>query len=112
MTESFGHGYGVHHNVRAIHSGEYKYIYNHGQINELYHLGNDQFELNNLVDDTNYKNILDEMILKLKELQADTGDIGDKDPNYQQAIRDDKEKFLALKTRREEKVQKSVQINF
>ncbi len=112
LTESFGHGYGVHHIVRAIHSGEYKYIYNHGQINELYHLGNDQFELNNLVDDTNYKNILDEMILKLKELQADTGDIGVKDPNYQQAIRDDKEKFLALQTRREEKVQKSVQINF
>ena len=61
--------------------------------------------------DIKYKNIFDELILKLQELQADTGDLGVQDLNYQQAIRDDKEKFLALKTRREKKVQRSAQIN-
>ena len=45
--------------IFAIRTDRYKYIYNHGtwDVNELYDLHNDPYEMNNLVRDTTYRRI-------------------------------------------------------
>ncbi len=104
MVESFGHGYGEHHIIRALLAGPYKYIYNHGQLDELYNLESDPYELHNLLDTPGYKAIRDEMRDRLYLRQKEYGDLGADDPHYQQAILDDPQKLRELMARREEKV--------
>lgn len=108
MVESFGHGYGEHHIVRALLAGPYKYIDNHGQLDELYDLESDPYELNNLVDQPDYQAILLEMRERLNRWQQESGDLGADDPHYQQAILDDPALLKEMMARREEKVAKYV----
>lgn len=42
---------------RMMRQGDYKFIYTHGIIDQLYHLKNDPHELNNLIFDEDYKEV-------------------------------------------------------
>ncbi|MDZ4785838.1 MAG: sulfatase-like hydrolase/transferase [bacterium] len=52
----------------AIHTGFYKYIRNKRELSELYDLNNDPFELNNLVKNSDYKVIKEDLSKRLKAL--------------------------------------------
>lgn len=108
MVECFGHGYGEHHIVRALLAGPYKYIYNHEQLDELYNLESDPYELHNLIAAPQYQSILTEMKERLHQWQQKTGDLGAQDPHYQQAILDDPHLLREMVARREEKVARLV----
>ena len=112
MIESFGHGYGVHHIVRAVLAGSYKYIYNHEQMDELYHLESDPYELNNLIDDPGHSEMLAEMRQLLKDWQQATGDLGADDPHYHKAVADDPSKLKALMAHRIEVVKRYKESSF
>lgn len=49
---------------RMMRKGDYKFIYTHGIIDQLYNLKNDPDELNNLIFDKDYKEIYQEMYFK------------------------------------------------
>lgn len=46
---------------RMMRRGDFKFIYTHGIINQLYHLGKDKQELNNLIFYEDYSNVYKEM---------------------------------------------------
>lgn len=104
MVESFGHGYGVHHIVRSVIAGNYKYIYNEGQLDELYDLHSDPYELENLIYNPKFATLLSEMQTRLHRWQHETGDQGSDDPFYKKAIAEDAQKLRELIARREAKV--------
>ncbi len=106
MVETFGHGYGAHHIVRAVYSGDYKYIYNHDEIDELYYLGSDPYELNNLINCDEYQSTLNEMRELLKSWQQQTGDLGADDPHYHEAVANDPANLQAMTARRKAKVER------
>jgi arylsulfatase A-like enzyme len=66
------HGHKESYLGRALIMGDYKYIYNHDDIDELYHLKNDPFELRNLVENGSFLPVLREYKTLLSEW-ADTG---------------------------------------
>jgi arylsulfatase A-like enzyme len=105
-VESFGHGYGLHHVVRAQLAGGYKYIDNDGQLDELYHLETDPYELHNLIDDPAHQSALIDMRQRLREWQEQTGDLGADDPNYKRAVSSDPANLRAMSARREEKLRR------
>ena len=75
VVESAGHGYGVGITSRAIASGRYKYVsYFDGNIDELYDLAQDKYELNNLADNEKYADIKTALRSKLLEWQTKTDD--------------------------------------
>lgn len=74
ITETFGHGYGEEINCRAVITGRYKFIANSGQLNELYDLQEDPYELNNLIDQPGYADVQAFLTEKLLAWQAESGD--------------------------------------
>ena len=64
MTQT--HGHYTTHLGRALITDQYKYIYNENDMDELYDLKNDTFEMNNLINNENYSEILKTMKTKLQ----------------------------------------------
>jgi hypothetical protein len=69
------HGHYIQHLGRAIITDKYKYIWNDGDMDELYNLKDDHFELNNLIKDNDYANVLGDMKTRLAQWRRKTGDI-------------------------------------
>lgn len=72
MIEMHGH-YHLHLG-RAIVNDKYKYIYNEKYLDELYDLKNDPYELNNLINNSDYSEVLNEMEVRLRRWREKTGD--------------------------------------
>ena len=72
VCETYGHKYA--HIGRAVMTQRYKYVYNKDQIEELYDLACDPYELNNLYEHPDYQEIKRDMKEKLREWAEETGD--------------------------------------
>jgi len=68
------HGHGEDHVGRLVVTDRYKYVANKAQMDELYDLAADAYELNNLVDDPGYADRLADMRARLSRWQSDTND--------------------------------------
>jgi arylsulfatase A-like enzyme len=68
------HGHGEDHIGRLVVTEQYKYVANQGQMNELYDLENDPYELVNLVNHPAYRDMLLDMKSRLSEWQHKTRD--------------------------------------
>lgn len=68
------HGHLEKHLGRAVITQRYKYIYNDSQIEELYDLCLDPYEMNNLYKDKAMSDILQKMRHLLKQWAQNTGD--------------------------------------
>ena len=68
------HGHWNNHVGRLVVTNRYKYIWNEDDIDELYDLEKDPFELNNLINNKDYKDILVDMKARLKNWRQKTGD--------------------------------------
>ena len=68
------HGHGEEHIGRLVVTDRYKYVANRGQMDELYDLANDPYELVNLIDDPEHKDVPSEMKARLSEWQRKTAD--------------------------------------
>lgn len=72
MSET--HGHGEDHIGRLLVTDRFKYVANAGQIDELYDLANDPFEMRNLIHDTKFAGVADDMRKRLAAWQEKTGD--------------------------------------
>ena len=72
MCETYGHG--ENHIGRLVVTSRFKYVANRGQMDELYDLDNDPFEMANLIDDPARADTLAEMRSRLAAWQEATGD--------------------------------------
>ncbi|MHA1688041.1 MAG: sulfatase-like hydrolase/transferase [Promethearchaeota archaeon] len=68
------HGHFTSHVGRLIVKNHYKYIYNEGDLDELYDLEKDPWELTNLINDPGYEEILTDLKERLKKWREKTGD--------------------------------------
>lgn len=68
------HGHAEEHFGRSLVTEHYKYTYNKDQLDELYNLESDPYELNNLIDSPDYQDIIAKMKEKLAAWQLKTGD--------------------------------------
>ena len=68
------HGHYIEHLGRAVLYDRYKYIFNEGDMDELYDLTSDPHELNNLINIPKYDNILKIMKEKLHKLRIKAED--------------------------------------
>ena len=74
MIETMGHGYGDDAWGRAVRYRNWKYIDTREDIEELYDLENDVFELHNLAQNPEYAEILEDMRNRLAKWQKETKD--------------------------------------
>ncbi|QUI22090.1 sulfatase-like hydrolase/transferase [Vallitalea pronyensis] len=77
MSETFGHGYVERIQGRMYVEGDYKYVKFEGQIDELYHLGEDPYEMNNLAQKEEYVEIKEKMLKGLLQEQKKVDDFND-----------------------------------
>lgn len=70
------HGHGEDALGRALVTDRYKYIFNDGDMDELYDLANDPYEMNNLIGSPDYRTVEEDLKMRLKAWQAKTGDTG------------------------------------
>ena len=68
------HGHGEDHVGRLVVTDRYKYVANRGQMDELYELAADPYELRNLIGDPACKDVLVDMRRRLSAWQRKTGD--------------------------------------
>ena len=68
------HGHPLDHLGRLVVTDRFKYIANQGQMNELYDLEKDPYELTNLIDDPSQENLLSDMKARLSDWQSKTRD--------------------------------------
>lgn len=68
------HGHWGNHLGRALITPDYKFIFNEYQLNELYCLKSDPWELNNLAVKEAYQPLVGEMIERLRRWAKETGD--------------------------------------
>ena len=68
------HGHMEDHIGRLVVSDRHKYVANAGQVNELYDLRDDPFELANLMHNTEYAGVLTDMKRRLERWQDKTHD--------------------------------------
>jgi arylsulfatase A-like enzyme len=73
LCEIHGHIYGDHIG-RLVVTDRYKYIVNQGDMDELYDLHGDPYEMVNLIDDAAHASILADMRRRLAAWQRKTGD--------------------------------------
>ena len=78
MCESYGHV--EQHVARILYAGRHKYVYNVGDVDELYDLEADPFEMRNLVDDPACRELLEDMQSRLAAWRDRTGDTTDAHP--------------------------------
>jgi arylsulfatase A-like enzyme len=68
------HGHWTSHVGRLVVTDKYKYVWNEEYVDELYDLKGDPFELNNLINNKDYTDILVDMKLRLKNWRLKTRD--------------------------------------
>ncbi|MFQ5809944.1 MAG: sulfatase/phosphatase domain-containing protein, partial [Armatimonadota bacterium] len=68
------HGHGEEHLGRAVMADRYKYVANKGQMDELYDLAEDPYEMVNLIGDPAHGDVLSEMQQRLSRWQESTSD--------------------------------------
>ena len=73
MCQTYGHF--TTHLGRLIVTDRYKYIWNDGDMDELYDLEKDPFEMMNLIDNHDYSNIIKDMKKRLIKWRQKTGDL-------------------------------------
>ena len=66
---SVTHGHFTKSEGRALISGDYKYVYNHLDTDELYNLSADKYETDNLINRTDFADKAADMRQKLKNWQ-------------------------------------------
>lgn len=74
MCETQGHGYGEDVMARVIRYRNWKYVKTKDDVEELYDLDRDAFELNNLACDGGHKEVLEDMRRRLDRWQNETDD--------------------------------------
>jgi arylsulfatase A-like enzyme len=74
MCESYGHGDKEYIHGRVLYYNNLKYVYNYNELDELYDLKADKYEMNNLVNNEEYAEKLNEMIKRLKKKQKEFND--------------------------------------
>lgn len=74
MLETYGQGYRDKTYARALVRKRWKYITTRNDIDELYDLENDPYELNNLAKNHEYADIISEMESELQTIATNTGD--------------------------------------
>ncbi len=74
MCETYGHGYGVTIIGRMVVKGDYKYVCTENDLDELYDLKNDPYELKNLAVLPEYDGLKNEMRELLREKQQESLD--------------------------------------
>lgn len=72
MCETHGHCDG--HVARLIVTDKYKYIANRGDLDELYDLQADPYEMTNLIDHPDHQEVVADMKRRLSRWQSTTGD--------------------------------------
>jgi arylsulfatase A-like enzyme len=73
------HGHYINHLGRLVVTDRYKYIWNEGDLDELYDLKEDPFELKNLIHNKSHIDVLGDMKKRLAKWRQKTGDIVTKD---------------------------------
>jgi arylsulfatase A-like enzyme len=68
------HGHGEDHIGRLVVTDRFKYVATRGQMDELYDLESDPYELVNLIDEPAYKDILSDLRARLLDWQRRTQD--------------------------------------
>jgi arylsulfatase A-like enzyme len=102
MVETYGLGFGAIFLGRGVIKGPYKYIANQEEIDELYHLEEDPYELHNLIDDSEYQNVASEMKAELAKWLKESGDTDFEHPVSQTFIDEDRKLLLELLERRKQ----------
>jgi arylsulfatase A-like enzyme len=74
MCETAGHGYVEKINGRLIIHNEYKLVLFENQMDELYHLISDPYEMKNLAYNPAYDGIKSDLLIRLKRWQKETND--------------------------------------
>ncbi len=74
MCETAGHGYVERINGRMLVHKNFKLVKFEGQIDEMYDLEKDPYELNNIASLPEYQEIKDDLVTRLRNWQAKTGD--------------------------------------
>ncbi len=69
------HGHFRKYLGRLIITDRYKYIWNYGDMDELYDLKEDPWEMNNLINDKNHAEVLADMKNRLKKWKRQSGDV-------------------------------------
>lgn len=77
MCQTYGHF--TSHLGRLVVTDRYKYIWNDGDMNELYNLKEDPFELYNLINNSEYNEVIADMKTRLAKWRQKTGDFVTKD---------------------------------
>lgn len=77
MCQTYGHF--TSHLGRLVVTDRYKYIWNDGDMNELYNLKDDPFELYNLINNSEYNEVIADMKTRLAKWRQKTGDFVTKD---------------------------------
>ena len=103
LVETFGHGFGKRHQGRAVVSQDHKYVAWQDDLDELYDLVQDPFELQNLAGKSGSNRLLEEMQSRLATWISQTGDSYFNKPLSQKFIRDDENRLRELTERREAK---------
>ena len=65
ISETFGHL--APWEAKAVRSGKYKYVWNKDDVEELYDLEEDPYEMQNLAEEKIYKEILSKMRGKMEK---------------------------------------------
>jgi arylsulfatase A-like enzyme len=73
-SETFGHGYGDIVDARMTTDGHYKLVVVRGQLNELYDLHSDPYELENLINQPAFQPVRQRLEKDLHRWQQETGD--------------------------------------
>ena len=73
------HGHISPHLGRLVVTDRYKYVWNEGDLDELYDLDQDPFEMKNLINSESHISILEDMKQRLIRWREDTGDVIERD---------------------------------
>ena len=73
------HGHYINHLGRLIVTDRYKYVWNDNDMDELYDLKQDPFELKNLINNKQYSDVLMDMKIRLAKWRQKTSDIVTRD---------------------------------
>ncbi|MBN2157247.1 MAG: sulfatase-like hydrolase/transferase [Candidatus Lokiarchaeota archaeon] len=74
MSQTYGN-FKPHFGRALITDSGFKYIYNENDMDELYDLNDDPYELKNLIYNEDYNDILKDLKIQLEKLRKKTGDI-------------------------------------
>ena len=74
MCETYGHGYGTTIIGRMVVKGDYKYVCTENDLDELYNLKDDPYEMKNLAVLSEYDELKNEMREELKKKQEESLD--------------------------------------